>query len=245
LEKRVKSRFSHRHLNLMHFDSQEQYLQMIKEFLVLDKSHNVPEFQTWNKSTAKLFAQPDVQNFIEDKIFIYDKSISFMKQLLHSSLVCMLAQGEQQLSLDLLESGLQQSCASFSSQPLDSIIRDLSILEICILIAVKHITEIYDHEPFNFEMVYHEYVKFRRRRLTNLTEERSVIFKCWENLISLEMIVPKVSGEKGRNQQLEYILNVFHIPVSTLKKAVEKYPHCPTEVLQWLNSSTHNSASFN
>jgi len=245
LEKRVKSRFSHRHLNLMHFDSLEQYLQMIKEFLVLDKSHNVPDFQTWNKNTAKLFAQPDVQNFIEDKIFIYDKSISFMKQFLHSSLVCMLTQGEQQLSLDLLEGGLQQSCASFSSQPLDSIIRDLSILEICILIAVKHITEIYDHEPFNFEMVYHEYVKFRRRRLTNLTEERSVIFKCWENLISLEMIVPKVSGEKGRNQQLEYILNVFHIPVSTLKKAVEKYPHCPTEVLQWLTSSTHNSASFN
>jgi origin recognition complex subunit 4 len=245
LEKRVKSRFSHRHLNLMHFESLTEYLEMFKAFLILDKSCNVPDFQAWNKMVEKTIARPDIQNFIEDKVFVYDKSISFIRQLVHSILVCMLAQGEQQkLSLQLFEAGLQQSCASFSVQPLDVIIKDLSILEVCILIAVKHITEIYDHEPFNFEMVYHEYVKFRRRRLTNLTEERSVIFKCWENLLGLEMIIPKVSGEKCRSQQAEYILNVFHIPVSTLKKAVEKYPYCPTEVLQWLTSSTHNSASF-
>jgi len=228
----------------MHIEEFDKYLEMIKAFLILDKSNNVSDYQVWNKMVEKTFEKPQIQNFIEDKIFIYDKSVSFMRQFLHSLLVCMLANNEQNINLELLDAALQQSCASFSAQPLDNIIKDLSILEVCILIAVKHISEIYDHEPFNFEMVYHEYVKFRRRRLTNLTEERSVIFKCWENLISLEMIIPKVSGEKCRSQQAEYILNVFHIPVTTLKKSVEKYPHCPTEVLQWLTSSTHNSASF-
>ena len=30
----------------------------------------------------------------------------------------------------------------------------ISILELCLIIAMKHITDIYEGEPFNFEMVY-------------------------------------------------------------------------------------------
>ena len=34
------------------------------------------------------------------------------------------------------------------------LILGLSILELCLVIAMKHLTEIYDGEPFNFEMIY-------------------------------------------------------------------------------------------
>ena len=30
----------------------------------------------------------------------------------------------------------------------------VSVLELCLIIAMKHITDIYEGEPFNFEMVY-------------------------------------------------------------------------------------------
>lgn len=30
----------------------------------------------------------------------------------------------------------------------------LSVLEICLIIAMKHLNEVYDGEPFNFQMVY-------------------------------------------------------------------------------------------
>eukprot|EP00088_Acartia_fossae_P032040 TRINITY_DN3284_c0_g2_i2.p1 TRINITY_DN3284_c0_g2~~TRINITY_DN3284_c0_g2_i2.p1 ORF type:complete len:433 (-),score=79.04 TRINITY_DN3284_c0_g2_i2:482-1780(-) len=240
LEKRVKSRFSHRHLNMMHFKQFPEYLDFFKEFLILDKNCKIEDYQAWNKMVQRTFDTKEVQTFLESKLFMYDRSISMMKQFLYAGLVHMLSQGRQELSMDIFETSLQQVCASFSCQPLDLIIKDLSILEVCILIAVKHLSEIYDNEPFNFEMVYHEYVKFRRRRLTTLTEEKSVIFKCWENLMSLEFIVAKVGGERSRSQQLEYLLNISHLPAATLKKSVEKYPNCPTEVLQWLNSSTHN-----
>lgn len=37
----------------------------------------------------------------------------------------------------------------------ESIIGDVSVLELCLLIAMSHITEISEHNrPFNFEMVY-------------------------------------------------------------------------------------------
>lgn len=30
----------------------------------------------------------------------------------------------------------------------------LSVLEICLIIAMKHLNDIYEEEPFNFQMVY-------------------------------------------------------------------------------------------
>ena len=30
----------------------------------------------------------------------------------------------------------------------------VSILELCLIIAMKHLTDVYEGEPFNFEMVY-------------------------------------------------------------------------------------------
>ena len=33
------------------------------------------------------------------------------------------------------------------------VLSGISILELCLIIAMKHLTEIYEGEPFNFEMV--------------------------------------------------------------------------------------------
>lgn len=245
LEKRVNSRFSHRYIHMRCYEQVEDYLSMLSALLKLDKQSGVHNYDIWNKNVDNFVSNPEIQNLIKEKIFVYDKTISFMKNILYACMLKLAAIGKHELTREVMDQALNQYSASSSNQPLDFIIRDLSILEICILIAVKHISEIYDNEPFNFEMVFHEYVKFRRRRLTSLTEERSVIFKCWEHLISLELIVPKTSVDRSRSQQLEFILNVFHLPGPTMKKAVEKYPNCPTEVIQWLGSSTHNSGSFN
>ena len=120
-------------------------------------------------------------------------------------------------------------------------LRDLSITELCLLIAIKHIEHIYDNEPFNFEMVYHEFVKFKRRKYSMLTDDRSVITKSWENLLDLELVNPKTGSGRGAGGgvQEQYSLHVGGVPASVLVQAVEKYPHCPTEVSQWLHSSHH------
>ena len=133
---------------------------------------------------------------------------------------------------------------NFSCERVDScelLIRDLSIVELCLLVAVKHLADIYDSEPFNFEMVYHQYVKFKRQKCTTLPEDRSVVFKCWEQLLELELVLPRL-GDRVKSQQLEYILNSFQLSAEALRKGVEKYPHCPTELLQWVKSDLHTSS---
>ena len=65
-------------------------------------------------------------------------------------------------------------------------VADLSILELCLLIAIKHLSQIYEGEPFNFEMVFHEYLKFKRRKMATLPDERGVVSKAWETLVGKE-----------------------------------------------------------
>jgi len=237
LEKRIKSRFSHRHLYVLHCAKFSRYYELVRQMLTLGQDE-VDGANAWNSQVERLLAEKDVERFFESQVYVSDKSISYLKRLLYLALLNVMGQGSYELTLDALQSSL--SDAHLTTDPLTSLVKDLSILELCILIAVKHICEIYDNEPFNFEMVYHEFVKFKRRRLPTLPEERSVVFKCWENLLALELVMQK-AGVRTQGQQLEYILNTFHLPIPVLKKSIENYPNCPTEVLQWAGSSLHTA----
>jgi origin recognition complex subunit 4 len=241
LEKRVNSRFSHRHLNLMPSQEFEPFLQLATSLLLLEPA--VEHAAAWNRAIQTFMKSKDVVKFLENRVFAYDKSITNLKRVLYLALLNMLEsgapKGATKLELTHLVAANDENFASEQTDACDLLIRDLSIVELCLLVAVKHITEIYDGEPFNFEMVFHEYVKFKRRKFTTLPEERSVVYKCWEQLLQLELVLPR-PGDRIKGQQLEYVLNTFQL--LDLRKAVEKYPHCPTEVLQWVKSNLHTSS---
>jgi len=236
LEKRVNSRFSHRHLNMMAHLDLKQYLLVLLRILTLDSSTS--DSDAWNAMVSSFLSKADVKKFIEENVFNFDKTISHMKRFFYSVILNLLKSGESELSVHFLKRALADTATSPDFDPVELVIQDLSILEICLLIAVNHIRDIYDNEPFNFEMVYHEMVKFRRRRFSSLPEDRTILFKCWENLLALEFVLPK-AGDRTKGQQLEYILDTYHLPQSVLKKSVENYAQCPTEVIQWLNNSVY------
>jgi origin recognition complex subunit 4 len=237
LEKRVNSRFSHRHLNLMPSQEFEPFLHLATNLLLLAPA--VDHAAAWNRAIETFMKSKDVVKFLENRVFAYDKSITNLKRVLYLALLNMLESGATKLELTHLVAANDENFASEQTDACDLLIRDLSIVELCLLVAVKHITEIYDGEPFNFEMVFHEYVKFKRRKFTTLPEERSVVYKCWEQLLQLELVLPR-PGDRIKGQQLEYVLNTFQL--LDLRKSVEKYPHCPTEVLQWVKSNLHTSS---
>ena len=241
LEKRVKSRFSHRHLYMMQLEQFSTYHHIAKEFLTLGNNDGVDGYEDWNKQVKILMEKKETKDFFE-KVFLVDKSITYLKRMLYLSLLRMITIGSTStLEMKHLETSVDNSYTHFDkTNASDLQVKDLSIVEICLLVAVKHINEIYDNEPFNFEMVFHEYLKFKRRKCSMLTEERSVVAKSWENLQELELVRVK-TGERTRGQQQEYVLNTSHIPQDVVKKAVEKYSCCPTEVTQWLGSSVHAS----
>lgn len=239
LEKRVKSRFSHRHLYLWPISDIDTYIQNMEQVLTLTDTDT---FSSWNSSVKSFFATKSVRKMIEQKVYSVDNSFRHLKLVLLQSCVNMVTAGLSSLSLEHIEAAMDQA-GSLEVNSLSDQLRDLSVTELCLLIAIKHLEQIYDNEPFNFEMVYHEFVKFKRRKYSMLTDDRSVITKSWENLLELELVTPKSGSGRGAGGgvQEQYSLHVGGVPASVLVQAVEKYPHCPTEVSQWLHSSHHSA----
>lgn len=63
-----------------------------------------------------------------------------------------------------------------------SIFSGLSVLELCLVISICHHSEIYDNEPFNFEMIFARYCKFASCNSTLLITKRQVVLKAFERL---------------------------------------------------------------
>lgn len=236
LEKRVKSRFSHRHLYMWPPQDSASHLATARNLFTLG-THTSSD---WDSNIQQLLAIPAAQQLLES-FYNVNKSLAALKKLLYLAVILMVKSGDDRLEVVHLKSA-KDSCLDVESNNSETNqILDLPILELCLLIAIKHLAQIYDNEPFNFEMVYHEFVKFKRRKMQSLPDERSVVTKSWENLLSLELVHPK--GAKGHNQD-QFSLHRIGLAVDpdVLVKAVEKHSSCPTEVVQWLASSHHVSS---
>ncbi|XP_050608161.1 origin recognition complex subunit 4 isoform X2 [Macaca nemestrina] len=202
LEKRVKSRFSHRQIHLMNSFGFPQYVKIFKEQLSLPA-----EFPD------KLFAEKWNENVQMLTLNRVTASHPFMT------------------AIDLMEAS--QLCSMDSKA---NIVHGLSVLEICLIIAMKHLNDIYEEEPFNFQMVYNEFQKFVQRKAHSVYNfEKPVVMKAFEHLQQLELIKPmeRTSG----NSQREYQLMKLLLDNTQIMNALQKYPNCPTDVRQWATSS--------
>ena len=157
------------------------------------------QFVSWNENVEKSLESQAVKKFIEQKVFAVDNSVRQMKRVLYEAVMRMVESGDTVLSLSHLEAAVEAG-GNLEVNSLADQLRDLSVTELCLLIAMKHLEEIYDGEPFNFEMMYHEFVKFKRRKFSTLPDDRSVISKCWENLLELELVSAKGSGGTGEGR---------------------------------------------
>lgn len=72
---------------------------------------------------------------------------------------------------------LVRICASYELDDKVQLYSDISVLEVVLLIAIKHHAEIYDREAFNFEMILS-----RCRRFQNSTQSR---MESLERLVAL------------------------------------------------------------
>ncbi|GAB1286319.1 Origin recognition complex subunit 4 [Apodemus speciosus] len=202
LEKRVKSRFSHRQIHVMNSFDFPQYLKIFKEQLSLPEEFPDKVFaERWNENVHMLAL---------NRVTV---SHPFMT------------------SADLMEA---QHLCSLDSKA--NIVHGLSVLEICLIIAMKHLNDIYEEEPFNFQMVYNEFQKFIQRKAHSVYNfEKPVVMKAFEHLQQLELIKPM--ERTSVNSQREYQLVKLLLDNTQIMNALQKYSNCPTDVRQWATSS--------
>ncbi|KAG8432303.1 hypothetical protein GDO86_016807 [Hymenochirus boettgeri] len=231
LEKRVKSRFSHRQIHVLNSFTFSQYLEIFQDQLSLPPAFPDHRFaEKWNENIKSLTESKMVKDVLQ-KQFNATKDVRSLQTLLHLAL-CRVNVSHPHLNpADFLE--------AFRIRNLDSkanMLHGLSILELCLIISMKHLLDIYEGEPFNFQMVHNEFQKFIQRKAHSLYNfEKPVVLKAFEHLHQLELIKP-MEGLTLRTQK-EYRLMKLLLDSSQIIEALQKYPNCPTDVKQWAMSS--------
>uniref|UniRef100_A0AC11DZ90 Origin recognition complex subunit 4 n=1 Tax=Ovis aries TaxID=9940 RepID=A0AC11DZ90_SHEEP len=173
LEKRVKSRFSHRQIHLMNSFSFPQYLKIFKEQLSLPSIFPEKIFaEKWNENVQSLSEDRSVKEVLQ-KHFNVSKNLRSLHMLLMLALNRVTPSHPFITAADLMEAN--QLCSMDSK---GNIVHGLSVLEICLIIAMKHLNDIYEEEPFNFQMVYNEFQKFVQRKAHSVYNfEKPVVMK--------------------------------------------------------------------
>lgn len=230
MEKRVKSRFSHRQIFLMNSFDFKTYLNICKEQLSLPPEYTEKYFaQKWNKNIQSLLEDQTVKEVLQNQ-FHYSKDLQSLYSLL------MLAVSNITVSHPYITvSDFLEASKLYRMDSKANIMHGLSVLELCLVIAMKRLNDTYDGEPFNFQMVYNEYQKFVQRKAhTVYNFEKPVVMKAFEHLQRLELIKP-IEGP-STSVQREYLLMKLLLDNSQIIDALQIYPNCPTDVKQWASS---------
>ncbi|KAK2548014.1 Cyclin-dependent kinase 2 [Acropora cervicornis] len=206
LEKRVKSRFSHRQIHLFNSETFEDYMLIVRSVLSLPSNFKDKKPSDIVDAQAKLGVDCKAALLCEFKPLSLN---DFKVMTLHCAKLCLL------------------NFFAFL-RPHEGV----SVLEFCLIIAMKHLTTTFEGEPFNFEMVYKEYQKFSQTKGHSMQSfEKPVVLKAFEHLIAVEFV--KSVDNLAKNTPKEYKLVTLLVDPSQINEAVQKYSDCPTEVRQW------------
>ncbi|XP_071491092.1 origin recognition complex subunit 4-like [Diadema antillarum] len=233
LEKRVKSRFSHRQIHVFNTLTFDQYCDVFRQTLALPPSFSHKEFaREWNKHVGILTDDTTVCDILR-KTYDLDKSVRSLFDLMLLPISRISSDHPTINGLHLLESRKVHSADSKSAM-----LHGVSVLQLCLIIAMRHLTELYEGDPFNFEMVFNEYQKFIQKKSHTVQQfDKAVVLKAFEHLVALELVkaVDHSLASSTRTQK-EYRAMSILVTASQLAEALSSYPACPSELKHWFNN---------
>ncbi|KAG0246589.1 origin recognition complex subunit 4 [Mortierella sp. GBA43] len=243
LEKRVKSRFSHRHYYTFPPDNYHDYAEILQNALLLSPTDIGAKLQDG------VFVGPDSEAreaFMVEfnrrvKLLFEDVTFSKVAQRLFD----LMKDVRGFYRLCFYDSGLQQRVDNKTE-----LLKGISLLELSLLIAIKHLVE-RETITFNFEMVYDEYKDFMDMAVVRGTSssslgassgstetvslrlyKKAVALKAFEHLVEAELLRPADSSGKGPK---EYRMMRVMLDPSQIADVVFKHRDCPTIVARWVS----------
>ncbi|KAI9008129.1 origin recognition complex subunit 4 [Gaertneriomyces semiglobifer] len=233
LEKRVKSRFSHRHVYFHPPQTIGQFEQVLQATLCLSPEDPVKEpyyVTEFNKAVQAVLRQPEIQTILKET-FELNKDVRTLLRIFYGAVIRLSILSPFLTAGSVLESAVRQRL----DQKME-IIQSLSMLELCLLIAMKQ-QESRQVEAFNFEMVYDDYRDFVQKAnsygggVRSLFFVKPVAFKAFEHLLSLEMMKP-IDGA-GVQCPKEHRMVRLLLSSQQIEMGVKAYKECPEAVVRW------------
>ncbi|KAI7897866.1 origin recognition complex subunit 4 C-terminus-domain-containing protein [Cokeromyces recurvatus] len=226
LEKRVKSRFSHRQIYLFPSSNFGQFLEIAKGTLELPE--NYPSSTEFNRSLEELFQHPTLNSILR-RIFDISKDIRMFHKICFPAVYKLRPEAPYLDLEEFLESSLIQRADSKTE-----ILKGIALLELILIISMKKLME-KDITTFNFQMVYDEYKDFMNQTQINgmgigmKLYKKAVALKAFENLQMFELVCPvDIAGKCPK----EYRMTKLMLEQAQVTEAVLKY-NCSQIVKKW------------
>jgi origin recognition complex subunit 4 len=182
LEKRIKSRFSHRQIYLLNDYDLNKYIEMAQYFMEFEftsqsnKSNQTSQSATELKQIMDEFFQDNYTIKTLAKQYEYDKSLSSLRRLL--TLASSKLKEDKLLDVKYFKEEFSNSYNSLNMDARANLLSGVPVLELMLIVVIKELSERFIEEPFNFDIVYDEYLKFCNRcNLVHQKYEKQVILK--------------------------------------------------------------------
>ncbi|KAJ4961122.1 hypothetical protein NE237_021032 [Protea cynaroides] len=225
LEKRVRSRFSHR--KLLFLPPSKEYLhRLMGNILSLPTDSSFP-YEYAIAYNAKL------QNILGDQIFTEiinklsnaDSSLDHFLRFLFCA-VCYMDLDSGFLSIENFKTAL----LSIQRQPKLESIKDCSVLELYILVCMKRL-EVKEQNSYNFNSIMKEYKVIHDSFKTSDFYAQNVCLRAFEHLIQHELI--SYMDNRGQNQSVEFRPVKLLLSSHELYQGLKSNGSCPA-ILQKL-----------
>ncbi|XP_061351413.1 origin of replication complex subunit 4 [Gastrolobium bilobum] len=225
LEKRVRSRFSHRKLLFLP-PSMEDSQRLLLHMLTLPVDSSFPD------DYAVEFNRK-VQNIIEDRRFkeTFNKFLNFDSSVKHllRFLFCAVSHMDLQTGF-LSQENFESAFSSIQRQPKLECLRNCSILELYILVCMKRL-EVKEQSLCNFNSVMKEYKSIHDSFRTSDYHARNVCLRAFEHLIHRELVC--FTDNRGHSLSVEFRPVKLLVSSAELHQGLKAYHSCPA-ILQKL-----------
>jgi origin recognition complex subunit 4 len=187
LEKRIKSRFSHRQIYLFNEYNFDQYLEYAKYFIRMDKNFmdgratiKAKHQKYLSEYLNQLFYDKNVLKFLSRQ-YDYDKSLTALKRLMllpGLKLKDLSLQSLKDQDLEPVKSDMLYSYNLLNIDTKFSLLTGLSVLELTLIVVILETTQTYPEEPFTFDLIFNAFIKFVQKKNWNQQKhERQVVLK--------------------------------------------------------------------
>ncbi|KAJ7943073.1 Origin of replication complex subunit 4 [Quillaja saponaria] len=217
LEKRVRSRFSHRKLLFLP-PSFENSQRLLEHILSLPTDLSLPNeyVDEFNRKLKTMVADKRFKDII-NKYLNYDSTVNHLLRFMFCAVSHMdLENGF--LSLKNFETAF----SSIQRHPKLDCIKNCSVLELYILVCLKRL-EVKEQTPCNFNSVMKEYQNMSGQ--TSDKYGRNVCLRAFEHLLQRELIC--FTDSRGHSYSVEYRQVKLLISAAELQQGLKAHHSCP------------------
>ena len=249
LEKRVRSRFSHRQLFILGLRSADEVQGVVKAFLDVPKrlAEDFPEAAARMSRALELAVEGDerVVKLLKTVFTLRNDAQFFLDMAFHA--VRSASKSDVDCPAPAYAHWLEAYRRMRLSPGLDELAAGLTVLDLFLLVASNRMVDARGAELLTFDMVYGEYRRMTLTSAGNFVYPKNVVLKAFERLVDIEFLA---AGDQLAGSAKASHLMAEHRPVRLLltaddiKRVIGLQRNAPTFLLKALaHEGTHFGAS--